>query len=315
MSETLTKLSPDRDLQCYFLQPSAVAALSQTSKSGFTVSGSWRQQFDWVVVEWNRDNVFEHPALRNLPDGDMTGVVLSYTETRTNCIPLDSLWYPTVDWPYLRIWSDVGGVETIYQVPLKNYATAVGSDVAATAQFELQGTPTTGDYIELEWLDQHFNYQITSSDTLATAINSLAYAITVNQATGLVTATANGNQITLTYLGAPGSNGNRIGVYGTVHGSGTESWSPSFALFSGGQSPQAWEISFNFSNLLDVNGVSVPVTNVRKMRWTWAADLQTGAFQRTEFSVLVSGWTLSGGNLQYSVAGPGSRRAEDSDGR
>jgi len=314
MAETLTKLQPDHDLQCYFLEPSAVAALSQTSGSGFTVSGSWRQQFDWVVVEWNRDNVFEHPALRNLPDGDLAGIVLSYTETRTNCIPLDSLWFPTVDWPYLRIWADVGSAETIYQVPLKNYATAVGSYVAATTQFELQGTPTAGDYIELAWLDQHFNYQITSSDTLATAINSLAYAITVNQTVGLVTATANSNQITLTYLGAPGSNGDRIGVYGTVHGSGTESWAPAFALFSGGQSPQAWQINLNFSSLLDVNGVSVPVTNVRKMRWTWAADLQPGTFQRTEFSVLVSGWTLSGGNLQYSVAGPGSRRAEDSAG-
>jgi hypothetical protein len=190
----------------------------------------------------------------------------------------------------------------------------VGSYVAATTQFELQGTPTAGDYIELAWLDQHFNYQLTSSDTLATAINSLAYAITVNQTVGLVTATANSNQITLTYLGAPGSNGNRIGVYGTVHGAGTESWSPAFALFSGGQSPQAWQISLNFSSLLDVNGVSVPVTNVRKMRWTWAADLQPGTFQRTEFSVVVSGWTLSGGSLQYSVAGPGSRRAEDSAG-
>ncbi len=97
MSETLTKLRPDRDLQCYFLEPSAVAALSQTSASGFTVSGSWREQFDWAVLEWNRDNVFEHSALRNLPDGDFTGITLSYTETRTQCIVLDSIWYPTVD--------------------------------------------------------------------------------------------------------------------------------------------------------------------------------------------------------------------------
>jgi len=314
MAETITKLQPDRDLQCYFLQPSAVAALSQTSASGFTVSGSWRQQFDWVVVEWNRDNVFEHPALRNLPDGNLTGITLAYTETRANCIALDSIWYPTVDWPYLRIWADASGAETVYQVPLKNYASAAGSYISATAQFALEGTPTAGDYIELAWLDQHFNYQVTSSDTLATAINSLAYAITAGQATGMVTATASGSQITLTYLGAPGSNGNRIGVYGTVHGAGTESWSPASALFSGGQSPQSWQVNLNFSSLLDVNGVAVPVTNVRKMRWTWGADLQTGTFARTDFSVLVSGWTLSGSNLQHSVAGPGSWRSEDAGG-
>ena len=83
MAEQLTKLRPDRDLQCYFQEPTAAAALSQTSANGFTVSGSWRQQFDWAVLEWNRDNVFEHPALRNLPDGDLSGVHLSYQEVRT----------------------------------------------------------------------------------------------------------------------------------------------------------------------------------------------------------------------------------------
>jgi len=102
MGDPLTKLRPDRDLQCYFLQPSAVAALSDTSAAGFTISGSWRQQFDWAVLEWNRDNVFEHPALRNLPDGDLSSLRLSYEERRSNCIPIDSTLFPTVDWPYLR---------------------------------------------------------------------------------------------------------------------------------------------------------------------------------------------------------------------
>src|SRR5262249_25040530 len=47
--EIMEKLRPDRDLQCYFFRPSAVAALSAAGPNGFTVSGSWRQQFDWVV--------------------------------------------------------------------------------------------------------------------------------------------------------------------------------------------------------------------------------------------------------------------------
>ena len=125
MSETLTKLRPDRDLQCYFQEPTAIAALSQTSATGFTVSGCWRQQFDWAVLEWNRDNVFEHPAVRNLPDGDLSGITLTYQETRTNCVSMDSTWYPTVDWPYLRIWADSGSTETVYKVPLLDYATAL----------------------------------------------------------------------------------------------------------------------------------------------------------------------------------------------
>src|SRR6476646_6971973 len=106
------KLTPDRDLQCFFLHNSAIAAMSGASADGFTVSGSWRQQFDWAVVEWNRNNVFEHPRLRNLPDGDLSGLRLSYRETRENCIQIDSTLYPTVDWPYLRIWGQTGNTET-----------------------------------------------------------------------------------------------------------------------------------------------------------------------------------------------------------
>src|SRR5947209_1270137 len=104
MSETLNKLTPDRDLQCFFFRPSAIAALSGASANGFTVSGTWRQQFDWAVIEWNRDNVYEHPAFRFLPDSDLSGLVLSYEEKRANAIPMDSALFPTVDWPSLRIW-------------------------------------------------------------------------------------------------------------------------------------------------------------------------------------------------------------------
>ena len=119
MPETLEKLRPDRDLQVYFERPSAIAALSGATPTGFTASGTWRQQFDWCVVEWNRENVFEHPRFRNLPDGDLSGLTLSYEETRENCIPMDSDLYPTVDWPYLRVWAANGGVETFYQVSLR----------------------------------------------------------------------------------------------------------------------------------------------------------------------------------------------------
>src|ERR1017187_6012568 len=106
MAEQLSKLRPDRDLQCYFQEPSTVAALSGTSENGFTVSGCWRQPFDWAVLDWNRDNVFEHPALRNLPDGDLSGITLGYHEVRSNCIPLDSTTYDSLGWSYLRLWEE-----------------------------------------------------------------------------------------------------------------------------------------------------------------------------------------------------------------
>src|SRR5580658_10039726 len=163
---TLQKLTPNHDLQCYFFEPSAIAALSNASASGFTVSGTWRQQFDWAVIEWNRDNVFEHPALRNLPDGDLSGITLTYRETRTNCIAMDSDLYYTTPWPFLRVWApDDTGTEKVYQVPLMSYATPVaGSYNCAYANFTLSGTLTAGDFVGIAYLENSITYQVTGGE-------------------------------------------------------------------------------------------------------------------------------------------------------
>ncbi len=307
MPGILQKLRPDQDLQCYFEQPSAIAALSSASTDRFTVSGCWRQQFDWCVIEWNRDNRFEHPAFRNLPDGDLSGLELTYDETRTNCIPIDSDLFPTVDWPHLRVW--VEGRAEPYKVPLLPRATAIeGEYAAASVELELTGTPTSGDYVGLSWLSEQYNYQITASDTLDTAAQAIAGAVSAFSPT--MQAANNGSRIILTCR-QTGANWNRIGVYGFVSGARTERWNPWWALFSGGTSPSKWRIHLNFGALTDAAGAAVPTTAVRKLRWTYSADLQRGAYERSEFSVFVANWTVSGTQRTYSVAGPRSRRIED----
>src|SRR5581483_11303712 len=197
----MQKLRPDVDLQCYFQQPSAVAALSSTSADGFTVSGTWREQSDWAVVEWNRDNVFEHPVIRNLPDGDLSGLELSYEETRTNCIALDSNLFATVDWPYLRVWADRedGTGEHIYWIPLKDHATVVdGQYEAATATFTLSGTASAEDYVELVSGTEHFTYKFFGADSLENAIEQIANAVNGvggNTASPTFTASTTGSSI------------------------------------------------------------------------------------------------------------------------
>ena len=169
MPEQVFKLSPDRDLQCYFLVPSAIAAMSGASNSGFTVSGKWRQQFDWAVIEWNRDNQFEHPSLRPLPDGDLSGLVLSYEEERIGCIPIESNLYPVVDWPDLRLWTeDSQGNESITQVYLwPDYAQPVaGSYVPASASMTLVSSPDDGCRVGLAFLEQHYYYTVQPGDSL-----------------------------------------------------------------------------------------------------------------------------------------------------
>lgn len=318
----LEKLRPDHDLQCYFFRPSAIAALSATSAYGFTVSGSWRQQFDWAVLEWNRDNVFEHPALRNLPDGDLSGLTLTYDETRENCVPVDSDLYPTVDWPSLRVWAHNGTSERIYWVPLKDHAEAIeGAYACATVELELQGSITQDDYVGFRFLGEHHTHQCYYDDTLASV--SQALVASVNAFSAYCTAELAGSRIRLKYLGntggvrnpetgnTVGANGNRIGLYTYVSGAGTEHWDVSSAKFSGGTSPSKWRITLNFANLLDRDGVTVvPTSNVRKLRWTWAAELQDGEFERSEFAVVISNWTVTGTNRGYHVAGKGSQRFE-----
>jgi hypothetical protein len=339
MSEQLYKLSPHRDLQCYFLTPSAIAAISGASDTGFTISGTWRQQFDWAVVEWNRDNVFEHPSLRYLPDGDLSGLKLTYQETRTNCFPVESNLFPTVDWPNLRIWAaDSTGVEQVYYVPLQQYSTPVsGTYQCASAVMTVAGTPTAFDTVGIcmpvpftdstgTYPEQHYYYQVGQGDQLSDVAAKLAAVI--NQQSQGFTASSNGASIVLTWVGTglnagkTGSNGNRITVYGFANAGATEYWSTPTATLSGGQFPSTYQIALDFASLSgytqDQSGnhfpvAAIPTKKVRKIRWTWAPDLQPGSFVRTEFSVAVTNWTVTGENRAYFVAGLGSRRIEDDD--
>lgn len=334
MPETLEKLRPDRDLQVYFERPSAIAAISGATPHGFTASGTWRQQFDWCVVEWNRDNVFEHPRFRNLPDGDLSGLTLTYEETRDNCIALDSDLYPTVDWPYLRIWAEndaddlptdsahSGIDETFYQIPLRDHAEAIeGSYVPATATFELKGAPGAGDIIGLAWMGENFKHDVGFGEGLDVIAASIVTKI--NAGSAWVTATSSGAVVTLQCAGQlmdgipvlQGANGNKLGAYGTVSGTGSEYWEPAAATFSGGELPSKWRVTLAFDSLVDRYGVTVPTHNVRKMRWTYAAAMQTGAYERSEYAAVISNWSVTGANRAYRVAGPGSRRIEDNDRR
>jgi hypothetical protein len=330
MPEQIYKLTPSRDLQCYFLMPSAIAAISQSSETGFTVSGKWRQQFDWAVVEWNRDNTFEHPSLRYLPDGDLSGLTLSYTETRQRCIPFESNLVPVVDWNDLRVWASTGGTETVYHVPFvpppdasnQNTGiliTPVGNYVPASATLTLVASPKTGLRAGVAVLDEHYYYIVADGDSLADIAAGIATNINqveANQAAPDFTATSDGPSVIITWSPQStnywhlGANGNRVTVYGFAEES-AQIWEQPSAPFTGGQFPASYQVTIDFGNLKTPTGDVVPTNSIRKLRWTWAADLQAASFAQTEFEVQISDWKVSGENRIYSVAGPGSRRIED----
>ncbi|HUS05339.1 MAG TPA: hypothetical protein VMZ52_03535 [Bryobacteraceae bacterium] len=316
-SETLQKLSPHRDLQCYFEHPSAIAAMSGATAGGFTVSGTWRQQFDWAVIEWNRDNVFEHPTLRSLPDEDLSGLTLTYEEERDNAIPIDSDLYPTVDWPFLRIWWKSESGEVISKVRILDHAVPIeGSYTCASVEVELQGTVTGGDYITLGWLTEHHTHQAYGVDTLDTVLDALVDSVRAFSPN--MWAVKIGTRIRLYYItpgrtietSMTGADGNRIGVYCFTSGAGNVAWDRPSGQLAGGTSPTKWRIALTFATLTDSNGITINSARVRKMRWTYSADFQKGAFARSEFAVRITNWICQGSNRAYRVAGPGSRRIE-----
>jgi hypothetical protein len=335
MPESIEKLRPDRDLQCYFYDESAIAAFSEASPEAFNVSGTWRQQFDWCVVEWNRDNVFEHPAIRTLPDGDLSGLVLTYDETRENCIALDSDLSPTVDWPYLRVWAGDNGAEQIYFVPLKDHATPIeGSYSSAYADFTLSGTAASAGMAGLSYTGANtppVNFALAthegdSAEAVAGAIRSgiNAYEFSLTKANGI------GTTVRAYYTkgasledATTGINGSRFGMF--AYASGGLSWDAAGHTFAHGTSPTKWRINLDFSNLMGLvknaagafesDLVKIPTGQVRKLRWTYSADQQPSDFVRSEFKVGISNWTVTGTGRTYSVAGPGSWRIEDNDSR
>jgi hypothetical protein len=322
MADHIQKLTPDRDLQCFYFEPSAIAALSNASSTGFTVSGTWRQQFDWAVIEWNRDNVYEHPAFRYLPDGDLSGLVLSYHEARTNCIPLDSNLFATVAWPSLRIWGPDN--DAPFYVRLTDHATPVaGSYHNAYANFTLSstGTPAAGTHVGLAYLDTHYTYEFDGTLGITDALDQIA--IWINLDPTVLAATVAGSTIRVSYTGGmdvdstSGANGNRFAMY-TYSETTAATWDSDGQRFANGTSPTQWGITIDFSSLqgyltpdFSDTLTTVPTSQIRKMRWTYAADLQPASFVRSEFEVVVSNWSVTGTNRTYSLAAPESRRIED----
>jgi hypothetical protein len=70
-------------------------------------------------------------------------------------------------------------------------------------------------------------------------------------------------------------------------------------------------VTLPFATLADPTLGQIPASAVRKLRWTYSADLQAGAYLRSESQVVVSNWTVTGTGRAYSIAGAGSRRIED----
>lgn len=313
MSETIKKLQPHRTMQLRgFDGYGATATFWGASDNGWKLSGVWGEQSDFVVLElWNADNAFEHARLRYLPDVKFDGMVLEFDFHADNCMAIDSNDFASVDWATLNVLYADG---TQQKIPLKDCATpidALGNEyVQASAMFSLEGSVTAGDWVELAWGDDHVNYCFQPGDILGNA--TLAMCDAVNAFSTTMTATRDGAQITLTAKLAQGANGNKLGVYGSIKGVGTESWTPAWQVLSGGTSPTYWHLTFDFSDTEKFRS-----DQIQQMWLTFAPPIGRGphGFEGGEFAVEATNWTVTdaNGRRALKVAAPGSVRIEEND--
>ncbi len=197
MSEAITKLQPDRTLYVASFTPrSAIGAIHNATPTGFTISGRFNALNDNVILEWNRDNDFEHPDIRFLPDGDFPGLTLSYDYAHSGLADLASELFAYTDFPYLNVYA--GSPESLYRVPLKNYATPVPGDShdPASASVTLQGTLTESDAVSVLFFGEAYWHTVTAADTFDSVVADLASQINGSSAT--MTASSSGPALALT---------------------------------------------------------------------------------------------------------------------
>ncbi len=309
MAETITKLQPDRTLYVASFTPkSAIGVIHGASASGFSVGGRFNALSDNVILEWNRDNDFEHPSIRYLPDGNFAGLTLSYDFAHSGLADIATGLFPYGDFPSLNIYT--GTPETRYQIALKNYATPVtgSSHLPASASITLGGTLTTNDAVAVLFFGEAYWHTVTATDDLASVVSDLATQI--NGASGNMTASSAGAVLTLTTT-RKGDDANLIRGYtlavpGVGHPSPTESWSPETFQCTGGGSP-AWHVVLPFDSL------GIPVSDIRKLQWSLSPRLPDSAsFSFSEMTATFSNWSLTGGATALKRAAPRLRFEDDS---
>jgi hypothetical protein len=123
-----------------------------------------------------------------------------------------------------------------------------------------------------------------------------------------LTATASGNVITVTCT-KPGADGNSVTLYSTVSPAlSLMSVSPPTAPLTGGVSAGIWRVSIDFTAL--------GIDQLRQAWLTFSPERNpSGAYADTEWSVIVSNWTVTdpNGKRPLKIAGPGSTRVGSRD--
>jgi hypothetical protein len=311
--DAIYKLQPTRTIHLQGASGfGAAAALHSATETGFKVSGIFRDAADFaVLVIWNCDDFFGHPRFSYLPDGDFSGITLSFDLHYDNLQPIDSPKFATIDWPYLNCLKTDG---TLVQLRLFDRATLVGGTYSkAQGTFTLNGTPYGYDRVTLWYQNIAFDKIVSWPNPesaeqicreLAAQINSFNW-----QGAGVLIpleAEASGNTITVR-AARPGYDGNMIRLY-ELHKNANLYFTPHLVQLQGGSSDATWRVTIDFS--------AEGLTDLQKIWLTFAPKLaDSAAYQAHEWEATFSNWAVTDaqGKRALKVAGPGSVRIEEDD--
>ena len=311
-AEAITKLQPNRTLALRgFDDRGTAASLHSTSSSGFTVSGVFRDAADFaVLVLWDRDNFFEHPRLKHLPDDNFAGVTLTFDARFTGCAAYDSLKYETIPYrslSYIKSNGTSGTIDLWSHLASSSPISGTWAKASTTVTISVGGSGAViYDRVTIWFRNFAFDYIAGGGETaslVAAALESQINGAAGMDATG-IECVRSGAVLTIRAK-TPGVDGNLLRVYTQSKTSTMIATATSEAL-TGGDSDATWRVSLDFSAL--------GLTSVRQMWLTFAPQLADGAaYADTEFEAVFSNWTVTGTNKALKVAGPGSVRVGSRD--
>jgi hypothetical protein len=141
------------------------AAITNSSSSGFNVSGVFSDIADFVVLMlFDADDLFGHLyTTKYLPDFDLTGVIVDFDVAITNGMYPGSLKFPSVPWNAV---SFLDTSNTLHSVPLNITSTSGLANALVT--FTVVGsTPSIFDRVQLIYLgDTVFEYIVPGSHSV-----------------------------------------------------------------------------------------------------------------------------------------------------
>lgn len=338
MAWQLNKFDPSKTI--YFKGFNAIncpAVAHDASPSGFTLSQKFTSDEDFSdLVIWDAYDYFKEPAW--LPDGNLSGVILQFdvTADQTVFATLDSIRFPSIDFPFLdcirmdgtvtRIdlsWANIQTTvnsalktnppTTIPVIPNNNPTTVVaGAHTTASATFTVDSSGgTAGQYLTLWYENFAFQYLMFGADSDSYIASQMVAGINASGAN--ITATWGGGASFDVYAQYPGVEGDNIALYWTNSaGGGT---GPVFTQtnpiqLTGGNSDVTFRCTIDFSAL----GIS----NLRQAILTFAPQKPYGQNLNTSVGVagdcVFSSWNVTDpyGNTKLYVRGEGSVRVEES---